>query len=336
MVSISEKSFGYALGREASLFTLSSGSLAVSLTDLGAAIVSVFARDKYGLARNVVLGYEGASGYASGTSSLGATVGRYAGRIGGSRFTLHGKEYLLSPNDGENHLHGGFPLRFFEAEKTENGVRFSLESPEGDEGFPGALALSVSYELDGSTLRIIWEAVSGADTHLNITNHAYFNLEGGGTAGEHLLSVNADAYAEVGAGLIPTGRLKLLAGSPLDFRAPDRLKRAIEDGRLSSTRGLDHSFILRGEAGKMREAARLFSEKTGILLICRTTQPTVHIYTAGFLYLDASGLFPRWGGVCLETQHLPDSPNKPAFPPTLLRAGETFREETEYEFAALE
>jgi aldose 1-epimerase len=332
MTDIFEKDFGCAFGRRAKLFTLSNGGLTASVTDLGAALVSVRVPDKNGAERNVVLGYRDAAGYAAGTSSLGATVGRYAGRIGGSRFALRGREYRLPPNDGENHLHGGFGKRFFEAETTENGVRFTLESPAGEEGFPGALSLSVLYELDGSALRIVWEAVSDSDTHLNITNHAYFNLDGGGAVGEHLLSVNSDAYAEAAEGLIPTGRLKLLPGSPLDFRAPDRLKRAMEDGRLASTRGLDHSFMIRGEAGKMREAARLFSEKTGVLLICRTTQPTVHVYTAGFLDLDASGLFPRWGGVCLETQHLPDSPNKPAFPSTLLRAGETFREETEYEF----
>ncbi|MBR6108813.1 MAG: galactose mutarotase [Clostridia bacterium] len=328
MTNIFEKPFGIAGGRAARLFMLESEDLSVGLTDLGCTLV--FVRVK-AAGVNAVLGYPDAGGYARGTSCVGASVGRYAGRIGNARFTLNGREYALERNDGENHLHGGFHKRFYDAEPIENGVRFSLTSPDMDEGFPGELRLTAEVTLNGSALRFVYGAESSADTYINITNHSYFNLDGGGDVKAHALRVNAEKYAELGPGMIPTGRLLPVSGTPLDFTEMRRIGDISAVDELSACGGLDHSFALEN-GGSLALCAEAFSPKTGVRLICRTTQPCVHVYTGNFINLDAAGSFPKNGGFCLETQHFPDSPNKPEFPPALLRAGERFRETTEYEF----
>lgn len=340
MESISEKSFGSAYGRSARLFTLESGEISVSVTDLGAAVTDIIVKDREGRPRNVVLGYGSAAGYAAGSSCVGALVGRYAGRIGGARFSLSGGEYRLIKNDGENHLHGGFSKRFFDAEAGEGLVRMSLVSPDGDEGFPGELRLSAAYSVVGNRLRIEYEAETDRETVLNITNHSYFNLDGQGDVLGHLLLVNADSFAELGAGLIPTGRLPGVRGTALDLTSPRMLGEVVHDPQLGAASGLDHSFALENR-GELVSAAAVYSPLSGIGLICRTTQPSVHIYSGNFIHLDSAGAgrdgeaFLRYGGVCLETQHFPDSPNKPRFPSTRLAPGERFREVTEYEFVTV-
>lgn len=335
MLKIEKTEFGSYSGQKASLFTVESGGLRASFTDLGAALcgLSVPAREP---GHNCVLSYPDASFYGAGSSSLGATVGRYAGRIGGAAFTLFGHRYTLPANDGKNHLHGLFSKRLWGAQMLPCGVRFTLLSPAGEEGFPGALRVTADYEVTGSALRLTYRASSDAPTHLNLTNHAYFNLNGGGSVHSHTLRVFADAYAEVGPGLIPTGMLVPVRGGAFDLGSPRPLSDLISDPALASTRGLDHSFVLRGVPGVLRPAALLSSPETGLGLEVSTTQPTVHVYTAGFLGLDSApvtsafrGFIPH-GGVCLETQHLPDSPNKPLFPSTLLMPGEEYCEVTEY------
>lgn len=322
--------FGNTTRGEAHSYSLFTQSFCARVTDFGASLVSLNVKNSEGKLKNVVLGYENAALYERGSSSIGATAGRYAGRIGGAAFTLGGKKYLLERNDGENHLHGGFSKRVWRAEAGENRVRFSLISPDGEEGFPGRLRVSCTYEAEGNTLRVIYEAETDAPTVINLTNHSYFSL--GGSAEEELLSVNAELYAELGAGSIPTGRLLPVKGTVFDLREPKRVGDIIGSPELCGTGGLDHSFIIKREAAGLAPAARLEDPETGLVLLCRTTRPTVHIYTANFLHLDAAGSFPRHGAVCLETQHLPDSPNKPGFPTTILRPGEEYREETEYEF----
>ena len=321
MITITTTEFGKVNGRKALLFHIGNERLGVCVTDFGAALARLYVSDGSGLRRNVVLGYGNASGYAAGTSGVGATVGRYAGRIGGARFTLGGREYLLEKNDGENHLHGGFGQRFWDAEITENGVRFTLLSPDGDEGFPGGLRISSCYELFGSMLRLTYEAQAEAPTVLNPTNHAYFNLAGGGDIGRHVLTLTPDTYAELDGANIPTGRLLPVHGTCFDFTSPRELGETV----------IDHSFIVKGDG--LSEAARLYSPESGIALVCRTTRPTVHVYTADYLHLDAGAEFSKRGGVCLETQHLPDSPNKAEFPGTVLKPGEEYREMTEYTFS---
>lgn len=335
MSNICEKPFGTAINRQARLFVIDSGLLKVGLSDLGCTVVFIEAKDKRGKTVNTVFGYDDAEGYLKGSSFHGATVGRYAGRIGGARFTLSGREYRLEPNDGKNHLHGGFNKRFWDAEPVSNGVRFSLISPDMDEGFPGKLWVAVTAEVEKGTLRLTYEASCSEDTVINLTGHSYFNLEGSKSVKRHLLWVNSDRYAEVDPALIPTGDIINVAGTPLDHREPIPLSKAIKSPLLRATRGIDHSFILDGtekdEAG-LFSAARLYSPRSGIMLTCRTTQPSIHVYTAGFADKDACGSFRRNCGVCLEAQHLPDSPNKPSFPSTVLKKGELFREVTEYEF----
>lgn len=330
--------FGTTSQGEARLYTLSSDSICACLTDFGCTLTRLAVPDRNGEWRNVVLGYDSALGYERGSSFVGGTVGRYAGRIGGARFSLDGREYTLEKNDGENHLHGGFAKRFFDAERDGGAIRFSLVSPDMDEGFPGQLTLRVRVSVRGGTLRFEYEAETTAPTFVNITDHAYFDLGGGAAA--HDLTVFADRYAET-EDMIPTGRILPVAGTPLDMTSPRSLEETVASPELIKTRGLDHSFVLpKGRQGTLRRAALLKSRDSGISLLCRTTQPTVHVYTAGFLDLDAardmaSGApLSRNGGVCLETQHLPDSPNKPGFPPTLLLPGEKYREITEYVFSA--
>lgn len=322
--------FGRTSLGAAHTWALSTPFLTARVTDLGASLVSLRVRTPAGRLKNTVLGYKNAALYEKGTSTVGATVGRYAGRIGGAAFTLDGKEYALEKNDGENHLHGGFMKSLWHAEAGEGRVRFALSSPDGDEGFPGALRVFCTYEAEGRTLRIVYEAEADAPTVLNLTNHSYFSL--GGSAEEELLSVNAELYAELGPGSIPTGRLLPVSGTVFDLREPKRIGSFVDSPELSETSGLDHSFIINRSAPGLACAARLYDPETGLTLVCRTTRPTVHIYTANFLHLDAAGSFPRHGAVCMETQHLPDSPNKPDFPSTVLRPGEEYREETEYEF----
>lgn len=327
--------FGKINGRAAKLYTIAGESLAVSVTDFGAAITDIAAAGKNGPV-HAALGYPSAEGYLKGASCVGATVGRYAGRIGGAAFSLNGKRYELAKNDGENHLHGGFSKRFWDAEPIENGVIMTLLSPDGDEGFPGGLEVSARFEVIKNTLRVTYSARAKGDTVVNLTNHSYFDLNGRGSAANHELTVNADEFAELGPGNIPTGRLLPVCGTALDFSRPRRLSDAIDDPRLAVTRGLDHSFLIPG--GGLREAARLYSPESGVTLVCLTSAPTVHIYTAGFLHIDGGGVFANGetpashAGVCLETQFLPDSPNKPGFPSTLLRAGETRTVVTEYVF----
>ena len=311
-------------GREAQLFHIGNEHITACVTDFGAALARLYARTGEGIWRGIAQGYENASGYLRGSSSVGATVGRYAGRIGGAAFTLGGRSYELERNDGNNHLHGGFGKRFWDAEILESGVKFSLLSPDGDEGFPGELKVSVTYETEGSSLRIIYKAETDRDTVVNLTNHSYFNLAGSGDIAEHRLWLAPDTFAELDGANIPTGRLLSVKGTKFDFTSERELADTV----------VDHSFIL-NNGGRLTEAARLSCPGSGLALVCRTDQPTVHVYTADYLQFDTGAEFPARGGVCLETQHLPDSPNKPGFPTTVLRPGEIFESVTEFEIVKI-
>ena len=331
-----QSGFGRVKGRPASLYTLRSAEACVSLCDFGCTLTGFTVADRRGRPVDIVRSYADAAGYEAGSSCLGATVGRYAGRMGGASFSLDGKEFLLEKNDGENHLHGGFGKRFWSVEQAGEGLRFSLVSPDMDESFPGELHVSVTAELFCRRLRLTYEAVCDAPTVLNLTNHSYFNLNGCGDALGLYLRVNSYFYAELGPGMIPTGKLLPVADTPLDFTGELRIGDMILDDRLAPVGGIDHSFALPADS-VLHNAAELFAPESGLRLICRTTQPTVHVYTANFLHLDSVGVdkngepLQRYGGICLETQHFPDSPNRVEFPSTVLRPGERYREVTEYE-----
>ena len=307
------------------------------LIDYGAALQSLCFKDRRGEPVDLVQGFDSVEGYENQDAYIGATIGRVANRIGGSRFSLGGKEYRLYPNDGENHLHGGkkgFDKFVWQSDTGEDFVRFSRLSPHGEEGYPGNLRVSVTYTLTGSDeLRIAYEAISDADTVLSLTNHSYFNLDGGGSVLDQQLMINAQRYLELGPGLIPTGRALPVADTPFDFTTMKAIGRDIEadDPQLRLGGGYDHNFILSGPL-----AAAAYSQRSGIELRCYTELPGMQLYTANFL-----GEFTGKGGrkmgprqaFCLETQLFPDAMGHYGVPSPLLRAGEKLSYETVYKLS---
>lgn len=329
------RAFGVTTGGEpAESWTLKNEFLTAEVLTYGAAL----RRLVFG-GVDVVLGYDTLSEYERHDGCFGATVGRVCNRIGGASFTLNGKTYPLAKNDGENHLHGGtrgFDKRVWEAEPLEDGVRLRRLSPDGEEGYPGALNVSVTYRLDGASLRIEYEAESDADTLCSLTNHSYFNLNGGGTAMDHTLALAAEAYLETSPGCLPTGRELPVAGTPFDFRTAKPVGRDIDAPaeQLQLVNGYDHHFCIEG--GGLRRAAVLRGDRSGITMTVDTTSPGVQLYTANWLFRRSgkSGAVycPRCA-VCLEPQFPPDAVHHPDFPQPLLRKGEVYRHRTVYTFS---
>ncbi|WP_435252677.1 aldose epimerase family protein [Streptomyces tendae] len=305
-------------------WTLERAGVRVRVLSYGGIVQSVEVPDRDGQPADVVLGFADLDGYVAHPEPyFGALVGRYANRIAGGRFPLDGRTYALAPNEGPNTLHGGsrgFDKRVWDVSAVEEGVRLSRVSPHGEEGFPGRLEMSVTYTLDGSgALRIVYEAVTDAPTVLNPTNHSYFNLSGSGHAGGHELRLAASWITPVDAGLIPTGGLDDVTDTRFDFR------RARKVGS-----GYDHNFVLdKGVTGTAEEIAELYDPASGRVLTVATTEPGLQLYTADHL----GEPFAPGDGIALETQHFPDSPNRPGFPSTVLRPGEVFRSETVYGFS---
>ena len=321
-----------------------SGGLKVSVLTYGATLRAVEFAGK-----DVILGYDRLEDYVNAKGSYqGATVGRYANRIAGGVFTLGGQTYDVGCNEtGRGHLHGGvhgFDKKVWAASVLDEGdepsLRLSITSADGEEGYPGRLEVSVTVTAAAdNTLRLSYEAQSDKDTVLNLTNHAYFNLNGydGGDVLDTALTIHADAITPVDDLLIPTGELLPVEGTPFDFRAGQTIGAALAAShpQLEIGGGVDHNFVL-GSERAMRQAIRAVSPRSGIAVECWTDMPGVQVYTANFLGEDAGkGGVPlyRHQGFCMETQFFPDSPNHPAFPSTLLQAGETFRSVTEYRFA---
>ncbi|MFD8303860.1 aldose epimerase family protein [Streptomyces sp. NPDC059690] len=304
-------------------WTLERAGVRVRILSYGGVVQSVEIPDRDGRAGNVVLGFAGLDGYVEHPGPyLGALVGRYANRIAGARFTLDGVTYTLEPNNAPNSLHGGplgFDKRVWEVAPVEHGVRLSRVSPDGEEGFPGRLEVTATCTLDADgSLRIAYEAVTDAPTPVNLTNHSYWNLAGSGDAGGHELRLAASRYTPVDADLIPTGALEDVTGTRFDFR----------QGRKVGS-GLDHNFVLDGGVSEApRQVAELYDPASGRVLTVATTEPGLQLYTADHLPEP----FAPGDGVALETQHFPDSPNRPEFPSTVLRPGEVFRSETVYGF----
>ena len=313
----------------------------------GGIITSIRVPDRQGRLSNVALGFDNLAQYAGEHPYFGAITGRYANRIARARFTLDGVEYALAQNDGENSLHGGdvgFDKRVWQARQLDDGVELSYHSPAGEEGYPGALTVSVRYRLDDDgALRIDYAATTDAPTVLNLTNHSYFNLrgEGEGTIYDHILTLNADCYTPTDALLIPTGEIAPVAGTPFDFRQP----KVIGAGQRSShaqivrARGYDHNFVLRREglaADELGFAARLYEPSSGRVMEVWTTEPGIQFYAGNMLDATLVGssrrLYRQSDGLALETQHFPDSPNQPQFPSTALRPGERFQSTTVYKF----
>lgn len=348
-VTLEKSEFGVVNGKPAQLYVLRNAKgMEIAVTDYGAHLTRVKTPDAKGNVADVVLGFDTLDGYLGKHPYMGATVGRYANRIANGRFTLNGKEYRLATNNGPNALHGGlqgFDKKMWSAEEvtTNHGpaVRFTYVSPDGEEGYPGTLTVSVTYSLKpDNQIQIDYRATTDADTVLNVTNHSYFNLAGAGKGSilDHVVSINADRFTPVDSGLIPTGELRPVEGTPFDFRTPTAIGARIDadEEQIKRGGGYDHNFVINGEAGSLRLTARVKENTSGRVMEVLTDQPGMQFYTGNFLDGSVTGkggtAYDKRFGFCMETQHFPDSPNRAVFPAVVLKPGETFTSTTIYRF----
>jgi len=348
--SIMKAPFGYAAGRRVEVYTLTNAhGIEARIMTYGATIVSLKTPDRAGRHQNIVLGFDTLAPYLAGVPYFGATVGRYANRIANGRFVLDGKAYQLPRNDGPNSLHGGtrgFDKRIWSAEPLELpsavGLRLTYVSPAGEEGYPGTLTVHVTYRLgDDDSLAIKYEATTTAATPVNLANHAYFNLSGDPRRKilDHVLTIAASRFTPIGPTLIPTGEIRSVVGTPFDFEAPHSIGSRIgaNDEQLRLAHGYDHNWVLeKPRPGALTLAAVLSDPASGRVAEIRTTQPGLQFYSGNFLDGKPAGTGTVFGyrtGLCLETQHFPDSPNHPSFPSTILRPGHRYSEETLLSFS---
>jgi len=312
----------------------------------GARVVSIKTADKNGNVADVVLGYDSFAGYlADGKTYFGAIVGRYGNRIAKGEFVLDGKTYQVPKNNDGNSLHGGtvgFDKLVWKAREVAEGVEMTLVSKDGDQGYPGTLTAHVRYTLHHNALRIDYSMTTDKDTVVNLTNHSYFNLGGVGSGtilGEEMM-LAADKYTPTDKGLIPTGELASVEGTPMDFRKATVIGKRINDNfeALKLAGGYDHNWVLRGANGEIKTAARVHDPVSGRVMTVTTTEPGVQFYTGNFLDGTFHGpggvVYAKNTGLCLETQHYPDSPNHPSFPTTELKPGQTRHSMTTFTFSA--
>jgi aldose 1-epimerase len=351
--STEKKPFGKTPdGQPVDLYVLSNkNGVEAAITNYGGAVVSLKVPDRNGKFGDVVLGYDSLDGYVNDKSYFGAIVGRYGNRIGHAQFSIDGKTYTLAKNNGENSLHGGikgFNKAVWAAKElpAKNGQSLELTylSKDGEEGFPGNLHVRVVYTLtDSNELKIEYSATTDKKTVVNLTNHSYFNLAGPGSGDilGHQLAIEADKFTPVDASLIPTGELRDVPGTPLDFGKATAIGARIDqdDEQLKLGHGYDHNFVLRRAAGApISLAARVMESNTGRVLEVWTTEPGVQFYTGNFLDGTARGkgglAYARRSAFCLETQHFPDSPNQPKFPSVVLNPGEKYSTTTTYKFTS--
>jgi aldose 1-epimerase len=336
-------------GQAVEAFTLTNANgMEVKAITYGGIITSLQVPDKSGQLGDVVLGYETLQGYLDKSPFFGTIVGRYGNRIGKGRFTLDGKTYTLPINNGENHLHGGpqgFDKKVWKAEPFERadavGVVFTHTSPDGDMGYPGTLQAKVTYTLtNDNALRFDYEATTDKATPLNLTQHTYFNLAGAGNGDilGHELEMQADRYTPVDKGLIPTGEVATVDGTPFDFRKATAIGARInaDHAQIALGGGYDHNMVFARSGTGLERVVRVYEPTTGRTLEMATTQPATQFYTGNFLDGTITGkggkVYGKRSGFCLETQHFPDSPNKPAFPSSILKPGETYSQSTTFTF----
>jgi aldose 1-epimerase len=339
-----------AYGVDVELYTLTNAhNLQIRITNYGGIVTQLFVPDREGDLSDVVLGYDSLSAYLADSPYFGAIVGRYGNRIARGRFVLDEVEYSLATNNGDNHLHGGlkgFDKVAWEAEpysgEGETGLRLTYVSEDGEEGYPGRLSATVTYVLtDENELRIEYLAETDKPTVVNLTHHSYFNLAGhdSGDILGHELALTASRFAPVDQGLIPTGELRHVAGTPMDFRESIAIGSRIEETeeQLEFAGGYDHNFVLDDHDGSLRIAARVYEPTSGRVMEVYTTEPGIQFYSGNFLGGSNVGKggtpYEHRGGFCLETQHFPDSPNQPHFPSTVLRPGELYESTTIYKFS---
>jgi aldose 1-epimerase len=348
--SIAKAPFGKtADGAAVDLYTLKNAAgMEVAITTYGGRIVSLKAPGRDGKFADVVLGFDNLEGYLGEHPYFGALVGRYGNRIAKGHFKLDGKQYKLATNNGANSLHGGlkgFDKMVWVGREVPGGdpsVELTYLSKDGEEGYPGNLTEKVTYTLTAANeLRIDYSATTDKDTVVNVTNHSYFNLAGQGQGNilSHVVQLNAAKFTPVDAGLIPTGQLKSVEGTPFDFRQPTVIGARINDKDEQVTRGggYDHNFVVDGEPGTLRLAARVTEPTSGRVLEVSTTEPGVQFYTGNFLDGTVKGkggvAYAKRTGFCLETQHFPDSPNHPDFPTTTLKPGAEYKSTTVFKFS---
>ncbi len=334
-------------GKQTRMFTMKNASgMVVTLTNYGAKIISVYAPDTEGNFADVVLGFNSIDEYQKYGASHGAVVGPFANRIAGAQFTIDGETYNLPVNNGEATLHSGpdsWYRKVWDYEQNGNVTVFSLESPDGEFGFPGNKKAKVTYTLtDENELRIDYEVTTDKPTHINLTNHSYFNLrgEGNGDILDHILVINAGKSTPVkDESMIPTGDIVDISGTSLDFTSPKAIGEEIDADhpQLKYGAGYDFNYVIDKEPGELAFAASAFEPESGRYMEVFTTEPGVQLYTGNHLSgkeIGNSGQpYTERTGFCLETQHFPDSPNQPDFPSTLLKPGEMYNSTTIYAFS---
>ena len=331
-------------GAQVHVFTFTNAAgMRVRILDFGGIITEIHAPGRDGVFADVALGFDTLEPYRGDSPYFGALIGRYGNRIAGGRFTLDGQAYTLPVNNGKNHLHGGVPGfdRVLWQSRIENDeLVLQYRSADGEQGYPGTLDVTVRYRLnDDNEIVVRFEAVTDRATPVNLTQHSYFNLAGGGDILGHEVTIDADSFVPIDAGLVPLGSLAPVAGTPFDFRTPvpigARIDAAHEQLRHGS--GYDHCFALNQPApGVMVRAAHVREPKSGRVLELFTQEPGVQFYSGNFLDGSLQGkgqAYPHRGGFCLEPQHFPDSPNRPAFPNTILRPGEVYATESRFRFS---
>lgn len=341
-MKIEKEVFGTIDGKEVFLFTLKNNQgFTTQITNYGGIVTSIYTADKNGKFDDVVLGYDNLQEYLIESPYFGAIVGRYANRIRNATFKLDGKSIRLSKNENQHHLHGGtkgFDKKIWEPQTILDDTTASLVltyfSSDGEEGYPGNLNVKVVYTVTrDNKLQIEYTATTDKPTPVNLSHHGYFNL--GGTSGrnilDHVLYIDADQYAVTDSNLLPTGELAPVVNSPMDFRIPERIGSRIH----KVTGGYDHNFVLNNE-GKYAKVAELYDQVTGRFMEVFTTEPGIQFYSGNFLdgkIVGETGLvYSKYHGLCLETQHFPDSPNQPEFPNTILLPGDTYKQFTVYRF----
>jgi aldose 1-epimerase len=349
--AVQQKPFGTQDGRPITLYTLTNANgVEVDTMNYGGIIVAIRVPDRKGQFADIVLGHENLEGYVPNPPYIGAIVGRYANRIANGTFTLDGKTYTLPKNDGPNTLHGGTDKTFNkvvwdgEPLKGNAGVTYTYLSKDGDDGFPGNMKLRVTYTLTNENELVIdYEATTDKTTVINLSQHSYFNLAGQGTSDilNHELMLNADRFTPVDKNLIPTGELRPVKGTPLDFTTSTKVGARIDDSydQMVLGHGYDHNWVInrKSKDDGLVLAARMYEPTSGRVLEVSTTQPGVQFYTGNFLDGTVTGkkglVYKRRYGFCLETQHFPDSPNHSDFPSTTLKPGETFKSKTVFKFS---
>ena len=331
-------------GREAHKYTLTNtNGLEAEITNYGATLVALRIPDANRDTEDVVLGHDTLHEYVADTNYFGSIVGRYANRIADGRISVDGTEHQLSKNDGDNHLHGGlqgFNKKLWNAKTRGDTLQLTYMSPDEEEGYPGNLTATVRYTLtDHDELKIEYTATTDKATHCNLSHHSYFNLAGTGDITRHRLTINARHYTPIREGLIPTGELRNVAGTPLDFTNPTEIGARIHEPnpQLQLGNGYDHNWAL-DNPGLSTPAATVHEPTTGRVMELYTTEPGLQFYSGNFLDGQTKGkegkVYPHRGGLCLEAQHYPDTPNQPRFPTTLLRPGETYQQTTIYRFTS--